>query len=192
MSVAAIGDDDVARIEVLGLHAEVAEGEGDDEARETLAVARDGVDGAGSEFAEDGEPFDEFGEFLEMLVEEAVERGALGERHDEARFARVHVAKIVELADVLGARAVNGCGGDGEQLIGGFAHGGDDNHGTTSCARFDDSGDAFDGGGGFDRTAAEFHDDHQSSIPSECISSALRTAAPAAPRMVLWPRATNL
>ena len=40
--------------------------------------------------------------------------------------------------------------------------------------------------------AAEFHHDHQSSIPSECISSALSTAAPAAPRMVLWPSATNL
>ena len=64
--------------------------------------------------------------------------------------------------------------------------------GRLRFARFDDAGDAFDGGGGFDRSAAEFHDDHQSSIPSECISSALSTAAPAAPRMVLWPRATNL
>ena len=45
--------------------------------------------------------------------------------------------------------------------------------------------------GTFLRAAAEFHDDHQS-IPSECMSSALSTAAPAAPRMVLWPIATNL
>ena len=30
------------------------------------------------------------------------------------------------------------------------------------------------------------------SLPSRCISSALRIAAPAAPRIVLWPSATNL
>jgi hypothetical protein len=42
-----------------------------------------------------------------------------------------------------------------------------------------------------DRGAAEFHDDVHSS-PSRCISSALRMAAPAAPRIVLWPSATNL
>ena len=42
-----------------------------------------------------------------------------------------------------------------------------------------------------DRGAAELHDDVHSS-PSRCISSAFRIAAPAAPRMVLWPSATNL
>ena len=42
-----------------------------------------------------------------------------------------------------------------------------------------------------DRRAAELHDDVHSS-PSRCISSALRIAAPAAPRIVLWPSATNL
>ena len=53
------------------------------------------------------------------------------------------------------------------------------------------AGDAFDGGGALHRGAAELHDDHQSSIPSECISSAFRQAAPAAPRMVLWLSTTN-
>ena len=64
--------------------------------------------------------------------------------------------------------------------------------GLARRARLHDAGDAFDGGGRFHRRAAEFHDDHQSSIPSECISSAFSTAAPAAPRTVLWPSATNL
>ena len=68
----------VARIDVLGRHAEVAEAEGDDVAGEAFAVAGDGVDGARREFAEHGEPFDQFGELLEMLVEEAVEFGAVG------------------------------------------------------------------------------------------------------------------
>ena len=64
--------------------------------------------------------------------------------------------------------------------------------GRRSSRALHDAGDAFDGGGRFDRRAAELHDDHQSSIPSECISSAFSTAAPAAPRMVLWLSATNL
>ena len=64
--------------------------------------------------------------------------------------------------------------------------------GLRSSARADDAGDTLDGGGGFDGGAAKFHDDHQSSIPSEYISSAFSTAAPAAPRTVLWPQATNL
>ena len=42
-----------------------------------------------------------------------------------------------------------------------------------------------------DRRAAELHD-HVHSSPSRCISSAFRIAAPAAPRIVLWPSATNL
>ena len=46
-----------------------------------------------------------------------------------------------------------------------------------------------------DRRAAELHHDQagppQSSRPSACISSAFRTDAPAAPRTVLWPSATN-
>ena len=82
--------------------------------------------------------------------------------------------------------------GDGQQLVGGLAHGGNHHDGMAVHPRLHDAGDAFDGGGGFHRGAAEFHDDHdQSSSPSECISSAFSTAAPAAPRTVLWPSATN-
>ena len=36
------------------------------------------------------------------------------------------------------------------------------------------------------------YDSHVASKPSRCISSAFRIAAPAAPRIVLWPSATNL
>ncbi len=132
LGVAAIGDDDVARIDMLGGHAEVVEGERDDVAREALAVARDGVDGARRQFAQHGEAFDEFGEFLEMVVEEAVELGAIGERDHLARFAGVEVAQVVELADVLVALAVDGRVGDGEQLVGGLAHGGDHDDGTAA------------------------------------------------------------
>ena len=104
----------------------------------------------------------------------------------------MEIAQVVDLPDVFLALAVDGGGGDGQQLVGGLAHGRNHHHGPALRARFDDAGDAFDGGGRFHRRAAEFHDDHQSSIPSECISSAFSTAAPAAPRTVLWPSATNL
>ena len=56
----------------------MTEGEGDDVAGEALAVAGDRIDGARREFAEDREAFDELGQFLEMIIEETVELGALG------------------------------------------------------------------------------------------------------------------
>ena len=105
------------------------------------------------------------------------------------------LTELVKGLAVLGEltpRSIDGRRGDGQQLVGGLAHGGDHDHGLAISAGFDDGGDALDGCRRFDRSAAEFHDDHQSSIPSECISSALSTAAPAAPRTVLCPSATNL
>ena len=110
----------VARIEMRGFHAEVAEGEGDDVAGEPLSIAGDGVDGTRGELTEDGEAFDELGQLLEVLVEEAIEAGALGERHHEARFAGVVIAQVVKLRNVLVALAGDGGGGDGEQFVGGL------------------------------------------------------------------------
>src|SRR4051812_11324072 len=103
----------------------------------------------------------------------------------------MEIAQVVKLLNVVLPLALDRGGSDGQQLVGGLAHGRYDNHGPLVHARFHDRGDAADRGGGFDGGSAEFHDDHQSSRPSEYISSALRTAAPAAPRTVLWPRATN-
>ena len=77
LGVALVGDDDVARIEMHGVHAEMAEGQRDDVAGEALAVAGNGVDGARRQFAEHGQSLDQLGEFLEMLVERAVEFGAV-------------------------------------------------------------------------------------------------------------------
>src|SRR5947209_19526449 len=98
-----------------------------------------------------------------------------------------------------------------EQVVGGLAHGGHHYDRPAVQPALHNSGDALDGRGGLDRGTAEFHDDHdwavmfgrsrsresarsihQSSSPSEYISSAFKTAAPAAPRMVLWPKAMNL
>src|SRR5438105_4186209 len=102
------------------------------------------------------------------------------------------IAEIVKLRDVILAIAGNGGRRDGQQLVRGLAHGGNHDDRMLLGARFHDGGDASDGGGGFDGGTAEFHDDHQSSSPSEYISSALSTAAPAAPRTVLCAKAMNL
>src|SRR6266851_9298565 len=102
------------------------------------------------------------------------------------------IAQVVDLAKIIFTMAANGCRGDGQQSIGGLAHRRYYNYGPTIPPFPHDGRDPLDGGGGFDRRATEFHHDHQSSSPSECISSALSTAAPAAPRIVLWVSATNL
>src|SRR5512132_122823 len=97
----------------------------------------------------------------------------------------MEIPQVVELLDVIGALAFDRCVRNREQLVGGLPHRGDDHHGTLGFARADDAGDALNCSGGLDRGPAELHDNHQSSIPSECISSAFSTAAPAAPRIVL-------
>src|ERR1039458_6865021 len=160
LGVTFVGDHDVARIHVFGRHAGVAEAERDDVAGEAFAVAGDGVDGAWRELAEDGEPFDQLGEFLEVLVQEAVEIGAVAQRDDQARLARVVVAQVVQQPDVLLALAPDGGGGDGEQLVRGLSHGGNHHHGMARLARAHDAGNARDGGGGLHRGAAKLHDDH--------------------------------
>src|ERR1035437_3803225 len=160
LGVALVGDHNVARIHVLGRHAEVADGEGDNVAGEALAVARDGVDGARREFAEDGEPFDQLRELLEVLVEEAVEIRAVAQRDRQARLARVVIAQVVQQADVFRALAADGGVGDFEQLVGGLPHRGDDHHRAARLAGADDAGDPRDGVGTLDGGAAELHDDH--------------------------------
>ena len=166
LRVAFVGDDDLARIQVHGGDAEMAKGVGDHEAREAFAVARNGVHRARGELAQHRQAFHQFGELLEMFVEKAVEGGAFRERRHLPGFARVVVAQVVKLADILVAPAFDGRRGDGQQLIGGLAHGGDYHHGMAVPPLVDDAGDAFDSGGRFHRRAAEFHDDH-ASIPSK-------------------------
>ena len=177
---------------MLGRHPEVAEPERDDVAGEALAIARDGVDGARRQFAQHRQPFDEFGEFLEVLVQEAVEFGAVGEGNDQPRLARVEIPQVVQLADVFLPLPLNGRVGDFQQFVGGLPHGGNHHYRTARFAGAHNAGNARDGGGALYRAAAELHDDHSPSIPSEYISSAFSTAAPAAPRMVLWLSTTNL
>src|SRR5579885_1363855 len=107
-------------------------------------------------------------------------------------FAAMKFAELSQLVESLLAPSGGGQGSDRQELVGGLAHGRDNHHRPLCDARFDDACHPRDGLSGFDGGAAEFHHDHRASQPSECISSAFSTAAPAAPRTVLWPSATNL
>ena len=53
------------------------------------------------------------------------------ERDHLARLAGMEIAQVVDLADVFLALAGDGGGGDGQQLVGGLAHGGDHHHGLA-------------------------------------------------------------
>ena len=57
---------------------------------------------------EDGESFHQLGQLLKVLVERAVEFGAARQRHHLARFARMKIAQVVQLANVVVALAVDG------------------------------------------------------------------------------------
>ena len=147
LGVAVVGDDDPAGIDVGGVQAEVFKRQGDDVAGEAFSVGGDGVYGARREFAQDGDTFDQFGEFIEEIVEGAVQVGAVFERHDEAGFAGMEVAEFVKLADVVVTTAFYRGLRDGEELVGGLAHGGDYDYGLAVGAGFDYGRDAFDGCG---------------------------------------------
>src|SRR5579871_1125598 len=154
----------------------------DDQARKPLAEARDGIDRARRQLAQHCQPFRQLRELLEMLID-----GAL-----HSRFAQMVIAQGQQLAQRIVTFSAYRKIGNFEQTVRGFPHGGNHNHRLSVEAGFDDAGYSFERRRGFDGRAAEFHDDHQSSNPSEYINSAFRTAAPAAPRTVLWPSAMNL
>ena len=187
-----IGDDHPAGIDMHRGQSEVLERQRHDVARQALAVTRDGVDGARRQFAEHRDSFDELGHLLKMVVERAVEFGAMRERDHLAGFAGMEVAQIVQLADVFVALAGDGGLGDGEEFVGGLAHR-RDHHDRMAI------GAAFTMAATRSMAAADSTEVPPNFItimsvrasPSECISSALSTAAPAAPRIVLWPSATN-
>src|ERR1700691_1623075 len=103
--------------------------------------------------------------------------------------------KLAQLAELLERRlklARRGSVSHRQQLVGGFSHRRNHNDRTPVQPLADNARDAPDGLRRFDGRSAELHHDHQSRYPSAFITSAFSTAAPAAPRTVLWPSATNL
>ena len=75
--MAPVGDDDAARINMRRFHAEVPERQRHDVAGQPLAVARNRVDRARRQLAQDGKALDQLRQLLKMIVQRAIELGAI-------------------------------------------------------------------------------------------------------------------
>ncbi len=89
------GDDHAAGIEMDGMQSKCRRLKVSmTDAESLFSVTGDGIDGARCQFAEHRETFHQFGQFAEMVVERAVEFGALGEGHHLPRFTGMEIAEI--------------------------------------------------------------------------------------------------
>ena len=178
------------RIDVHGVHAELAERVRHDQARQPLAVARNRIDRARRQLAQHGEPLHQLGQLLKMLVEDAFELQRGPHRSASLRACSRWNSRSSRTCRSASSRLpADRIGGERQQAVGGLAHGRNHHHRPAREARFDDRRHPFDGGRRFDRRAAEFHHDHcvvQSRNPSEYISSAFEhgRAGRAADRVV--------
>ena len=156
-----VGDDDLACVDVRGVDAQFAEGGGDDAAGEALAVADDQVADARGEFEDGREAAQNFVERVEFLLDEFGQIGGGGGVFDQ-RGGGFVVALAQLGADGQRAFAVAffAAGGGAQQRVGDLGHGADDDDGLLAegDAPGNDGRGAGDGGGVFDRGAAELHD----------------------------------
>ena len=161
LHVGAVGDQHVARVDVGAVESAGGEGGGDDLAGEHFAEGGDVVGGARRDFADGGDAAQEFVERFEVGAQFGVE---FGEARRAQQFAGgVVVALLQRAAELERGLALAGAGGlgHGQQRVGDLGHGADHDDGLLRQASFDDGGDAVDGFGVFDGSAAEFHDDHR-------------------------------
>src|SRR5712692_6038549 len=192
LGVALVGDDHTARIQVRAAKPQIAERERNDKAREPLSIAGNGVARARRQLTAGGQLFDQSRQFAKMWLDDAVQLFAVGGRNHRPALPAVVLPQLAELLERLLLAAPGRLGANGEQPVRSLPHRRDHHHRPAVQPGAYDRRHAFDGRRRLQRRAAELHDDHQSRNPSEYISSALSTAAPAAPRMALWPSATYL
>ena len=160
LHVGAVGDEDVAGVDMGSVESAGGEGGGNDLAGEHLAEGGDVVGGAGRDFADGGDAAQQFVESLEVGAQVGME---FREKRGAEQFAGgVVVALLQGAAKFEGGLALAGAGGfrHGQQGVGDFCHGADDDYGFLREAALDDGSDAVDGFGVFDGSAAELHDDH--------------------------------
>ena len=163
------------------VEAACGEGSGDDFAGEHFAEGGDVVGGAGRDFADGGDAAQEFVERLEIGAQFGME---FGEARGAQQFAGgVVVALLQRAAEFEGGLALAGAGGlrHGQERVGDFGHGADHDYRVLRQAPLDDRGDAVDGFGVFDGSAAELHDDHRRDFlervfTGKCRGSELRGA----------------
>ena len=160
LHVAVVGDQYFAGVDVDSVESAGGEGGGDDFAGKHFAESGDMVGGAGRDFADGGDAAQKFVERFEVGAQFGVEFGEAG---GAEQFAGGIVVALLQRAAKFErglALACPGGSGHGQQRVGDLGHGADDNDGLLRQAAFDDGGDAVDGFGIFDGSAAELHDDH--------------------------------
>src|SRR5437773_1508996 len=186
---ALVGDDHAARVHGRRRSAACFEGGGEDLARRALADPGDGIDRAQSQLLQVVHPRIE----RAQLGDEAVEVGEqriLAPVFDEGGDRGV-VARAERIGHALPSRvAREGEPGTADEQVGDAAEGGDDDDDLAGPAGAHEVGHGPDTVGGAHRGPAELHHDHGSRSRAFSIS-ALRMAAPAAPRMVLWTSASS-
>ena len=137
------------------------EGGGDDLAGEHFAEGGDVVGGAGSDFADGGDAAQEFVERFEVGAQFGME---FGEARGAEQFAGGVVVAFLQRAAEFERGLAFACAGGarhGQQGVGDFGHGADHDDRLLWQASLNDGGDAVDGLGVFDGSAAELHDDHR-------------------------------
>ena len=153
-----VGDDDLAGVDLNGMHAQMGEGGGDDTARQALAVADDQIADARGKFEDGRQAAQDFVEGVEFLVNKFDQLGGVGNKLGGG--FTMAPAQLITDGDGSVTVALFTGGGGAQQRIGNLGHGADDDHRLLAQgdAPGDDGRGAADGGGVFDRGAAEFHD----------------------------------
>jgi hypothetical protein len=143
------------------------EGGCDNLAGEHFSKGGDMVGGARGDFSDGGDAAQKFVESFEVAAKVGME---FGEACRAEEFAgSVVMALLQGAAEFEGGLAFSRSGGfgHGQQSVGHFGHGADDDYRFLREAAFDDRGDAVDGFGVFDGSSAELHDDHGRNLSTD-------------------------
>jgi hypothetical protein len=150
LRVPPVCDDDFARIDMHRAQSAMLEKISDDQAGQAFPETRDCIDGARRQLAQYCQALHQLRDLLEMLVHRALHAG----------LAQMIIAERDQFAQSLIPFTRDREVSHLQQPVGGLAHRRDHHHWLAIESGPDDSYDAFDSFGGFDRGPAEFHDDH--------------------------------
>src|ERR1700683_4975763 len=165
LRVVAVGNQDVAGVDMDSVEAACGNGSGDDFAGEHFAEGSNIVGRAGSDLADGGDAAQKFVERFKVNAQFGVEFGEAGGAQQFA--GGVIVALLERAAEFEGGLpfAFSGGAGHGQQSVSYLGHGADHNHRILRQASRDNGGDPVDGFGVFDGCAAKLHDDHGRDFP---------------------------
>ena len=160
LCVAAVGDDDAPRVEMLRFDAVTPKRQGDDGTGKAFAEAGDFVPQGGSDCVLVRDLLNAIENAVEVLFDHFFEGGAVFQRSCRSALVFVELAQLRDSGASFSEFTGSGKVRHGKQLIGCLPHGGDDHQGLAVESSGDDARDTLDRGRRFYRGAAELHDDH--------------------------------